>query len=337
MNKKLIGLSILLFLVISGALSAQNTIALDEAIQNGAEAIVNRLNLRVKVAVLNFNSPSARFSNYVLDELMAELVNSGKITVVDRASLDLIRQEMDFQMSGEVSDASAQSIGQMLGAQSIISGSIENMGTHYRIRFRAIEVETAAIQIVSSFNIRNDAQVATLMGNQSPQGTARTPAAAPSSPALAPAPHPKGLNYSTGRKVGAGFLNTLFGIGSFTMGDWLGGSIIGVLELTGAILFVSGYDKRESARYDLDSLGVTEARDAAFDSGHSIMVTGITTYAIGAIAGFVLPFTYDITQAKKQGTYMSFDASSNPIQHISLSPVPTKTGIGMGLLFSASY
>jgi len=43
--------------------------------------------------------------------------------VVDRQQLDLIRAELNFQMSGEVSDESAQSIGQMLGVQSIMSGT----------------------------------------------------------------------------------------------------------------------------------------------------------------------------------------------------------------------
>ena len=173
MKKRLLGLSILLFWMAGGVLYAQD-ITLDEAIKTSAEEIGSKLRSGVKVVVLNFRSPSVRFSDYALDEMMTELVKGGKVTVVDRANLELIQQEMQFQMSGEVSDSSAQAIGQKLGAQSIISGSIEDMGTNYRIRFRTIEVETAAIQVLTSVNVRKNSQTATLMGEKPPRNAGRT-------------------------------------------------------------------------------------------------------------------------------------------------------------------
>jgi hypothetical protein len=36
---------------------------------------------------------------------------SGKVTVIERRSLDLIRKEMQLQLSGDASDDSAQAIG----------------------------------------------------------------------------------------------------------------------------------------------------------------------------------------------------------------------------------
>ena len=56
-----------LFMISSGMLYAQNLVSLDEAIQIGAEEIEARLPQGSKVVVLNFRSPSQRFSNYVLD------------------------------------------------------------------------------------------------------------------------------------------------------------------------------------------------------------------------------------------------------------------------------
>jgi TolB-like protein len=120
--------------------AAQSTVSLDDAIKTSATDIEAKLTKGVKVVVLNFKAPTKRFSDYVLEELTAAIVNSGKLLVVDRQNLALIQQEMDFQMSGEVSDTSAQEIGMKLGAQSIVSGSLEDMGDYYRIRFRTIEV-----------------------------------------------------------------------------------------------------------------------------------------------------------------------------------------------------
>jgi TolB-like protein len=134
--------------VMTGFVCAQTaTVTLDAAIITGARAIESRLEQGDKIVVLNFNAPSERLSDYIIDELTGALVNGGKLTAVDRQNLALIQQEMNFQMSGEVGDDSAQAIGKKLGAQSIVSGSIEDLGNYYRMRFRTIEVVSAAIQV----------------------------------------------------------------------------------------------------------------------------------------------------------------------------------------------
>ncbi|MDR0503155.1 MAG: CsgG/HfaB family protein [Treponema sp.] len=170
---------IILFLMTEGVLLSQEYTTFDQAIKTAVTEIENKLVRGVKVVVLNFKSESTRFSDFVLDEIMTELVSNGKTVVVDRANLSLIQQEMHFQMSGEVNDSSAQAIGQKLGAQSIISGSIEDLGNYYRMRFRTIEVETAAIQVLTSINVRKDRTINTLMtppAGAAPQAAAPAPA-----------------------------------------------------------------------------------------------------------------------------------------------------------------
>jgi TolB-like protein len=315
-------LGVLLFLVAGsitiggGVLYAQNAVSLDEAIITGAQEIEAKLTRGNKVVVLNFKSTSRRLSDYVLDEMMTALVKGGKITVVDRANLELIQKEMDFQMSGEVSDSSAQSIGQKLGAQSIISGSIEDMGSSYRIRFRTIEVVSAAIQVLSSFNVRKDNEIAALMGRGSTSAASGASATE----------YPNGLNFSTGRKVGAGFLNWIFGIGSFTMGDWAGGLIVGGLELTGGILFIAGASATAT-----DSYG-----DAYLEPNVPLMLIGMGAQLAGTIIGHVRPFSYDKALAIKNGTYYSLE-EGNPLYHITFSPVPAQNGMGMGVFYGMSY
>ena len=100
----------------------------------------------------------------MVDELSTCFINSGKLDVLDRKNLALIDEEMTFQASGEVSDVSMQSFGQKLGAESIISGSMEDLGEYYRIRFRTLNVETARVQGLQSANVRkNDPQIGRLM------------------------------------------------------------------------------------------------------------------------------------------------------------------------------
>ncbi|MDR1353910.1 MAG: CsgG/HfaB family protein [Treponema sp.] len=143
---------------------AQEVVTLDNALIDIGQYFTGRLPARSKVVVLNISSNSGRLSEYVIEEFTATLVNTGRLTVVDRHNLDLIRDEMNFQMSGEVSDDSALSIGRKLGAQTIISGSIDDLGDILRLRIRAISVETAQILGIQTANVGVDRILAALTG-----------------------------------------------------------------------------------------------------------------------------------------------------------------------------
>jgi len=119
---------------------------LDNVIREMSDYLNKRIPKKSKVVFLNINSNWPDLSNYILSGLAENGVNDEVFSVVDRMQIDAIRQELKFQWSGEVSDKSAQQIGQMLGAQTVVSGMITTIGSTYRIQIRAIAVQTAAIQ-----------------------------------------------------------------------------------------------------------------------------------------------------------------------------------------------
>jgi len=85
---------------------------------------------------------------------------------VDRQQLNTIRAELKFQMSDEVDDATAQALGRMAGAQIIISGAISQVGTLYRLRIRALSVQSAQIEGQFNRNIPDGPTVAALVKSQ---------------------------------------------------------------------------------------------------------------------------------------------------------------------------
>jgi TolB-like protein len=174
---------------------------LDRAIAEAAVRIDERIAAGSKIALLNFNSPSDQFSSYVLDELTANLLDTGKLTVVNRAEVDLIRSEFEFQFSGDVGDDSMQELGRMLGAQSIVSGSLTRIGDEYRIVIRVLNVQSAAVSVQYRNDIVNDSRVQALLeGGRSAPAVRTTQAAAPitrEQPAPAPAPQQAGLRSGT--------------------------------------------------------------------------------------------------------------------------------------------
>jgi TolB-like protein len=152
------------FFLITPAVWGQNITTLDDAIKNSMTYFQGKIPLNSKVLVLNFSSESTALSDYVIDELTTCIVNGGMFTVVDRSNLDLLQKELKFQLSGEVSDETAVSVGKKLGAQSIVLGSIKPLGDIYRLQVRAIEVQTAKIQGMINFNVMQDPILAALAG-----------------------------------------------------------------------------------------------------------------------------------------------------------------------------
>jgi curli biogenesis system outer membrane secretion channel CsgG len=97
------------------------------------------------IAVLSVAAREQNDASLVISELEYMLVNSKRFKIVDRKSMDEVRVEKDFQMSGEVSDASAVSIGQSLGANIVIIGSITESGATKSLSLKALDVETSEI------------------------------------------------------------------------------------------------------------------------------------------------------------------------------------------------
>ena len=146
-------------------------LSLDQSLKEAAGRIEERIPAGTKIALLNFNSPSDQFSEYVIDELTVNLLDTDSLTIINRKEIDLIRNELNFQMSGEVSDDSMQELGRMLGAQSIVSGSLQNIGGSYRIVIRVLNVQSATVEAQYRTDIANDNRVQALLeGGKSSAG-----------------------------------------------------------------------------------------------------------------------------------------------------------------------
>ena len=118
---------------------------IERAIQRASIDLINELPANSIIAVINIASDDETTSVFVADELEFQLVESKIFRIVDRNRLNTIRMEQQFQMSGEVSDSSAVSIGQMSGASIVITGSITEIGTTQRLTLRALDVRTTEI------------------------------------------------------------------------------------------------------------------------------------------------------------------------------------------------
>lgn len=129
---------------------AQNITGIEIAVFNAANVLAASIPRGTTLAVISVASGDEDLAEFVIEEMTFKFVSYGGFRVVDRRSLDAIRTEVDFQLSGDVDDSSAVSIGRMLGANIVIMGGISGTGNLRTLRARALDVQTAQIVAMAS-------------------------------------------------------------------------------------------------------------------------------------------------------------------------------------------
>ncbi|MDR0909504.1 MAG: hypothetical protein LBM77_07025 [Spirochaetaceae bacterium] len=172
-NKLLPVIALLLLSLLSGCFStpapapaAVTPDELDDAIREASDYLNENIPQGSQVAILNVNSGSTALSEYIIDELIANIVNDKVLTIVDRQQLDAIRAEQNIGLSGEVDDATAAEIGKFIGAQTIVTGAVSQFGDLYRMRIRAMEVQTAQVQGQYNRNIPSGPTITALVNSK---------------------------------------------------------------------------------------------------------------------------------------------------------------------------
>jgi TolB-like protein len=163
--QRIIGLCVIVTLFVgcatttSGGGAITTTYSLQEVIDDSALFLREAFTIQEikRVAVVNFDSASERFSDYLVEELIISLRGRGDIPfqVVSRNEMDtkLRESEIKYSLSGEVSEDSAIRIGESLGAQVLITGELIDMGKTYRFRLKALETETGTLIATYGFNL----------------------------------------------------------------------------------------------------------------------------------------------------------------------------------------
>lgn len=105
------------------------------------------------IAIVEISSDTSEMSEFMFNEMTHDFVKLHKFKVVDRANLDKIKKELDFQLSGEVDMDSIQQLGAKLGASLVIHGKLSSIGKKYRLVAQVLDVTTASIIDTSSIDV----------------------------------------------------------------------------------------------------------------------------------------------------------------------------------------
>ena len=213
MKKLIIFISLLLCAGFAFAADVQT------ALKETAEQFSASLKPKSVVAIIGIHSESPVLSDFMLDELTLRLVQLKKLTIADRANLEAIKKEMSFQLSGEVGDESIQQLGAKIGAETVIQGTLKQLGksARYTLTIRALDVTTAAVTDMYRAAVELNEIEASMLGVK--------------------AVNKKNAPYSVGS---VGFQNLLFGLGSYRTGHPGDGAALTVGHIVGWGCFFAG-------------------------------------------------------------------------------------------------
>ncbi len=161
---------------------------------------------KTTIAVLDFQGRGISQTEVaaLTDRLRNELFRLEVFQVVERGMMETILTEQDFQLTGCTSDECLVEVGQLLGAQMMVGGSISKVGDMYTASARIVNVETSQVIMVADYDLEgkiNDmltigmrALATRLSGEEKPPPPAveeRVPTPAPA-PTLAPGLYARG-------------------------------------------------------------------------------------------------------------------------------------------------
>jgi len=98
------------------------------------------------------------------NRLRSNTVNLGIYDVVERQKMQEILDEQQFQLSGCTSDACAVEVGQLLGVQKMITGSVGAFGKVFTVELRLLDIETGKIERSASYDFQDELEILLMEG-----------------------------------------------------------------------------------------------------------------------------------------------------------------------------
>lgn len=135
------------------SIDSRRTGITDKAVQSAVDTLYTKLPSGSVIIIMKSNSTDIRLLNDVMDELTKSVVQSGKLKVIDRSNQTIIDAEQQFQLSGNVDDNSAVSIGHQLGAKYIVFCWISGQSSRRRLNVKMLDIETSQITDQTDFEI----------------------------------------------------------------------------------------------------------------------------------------------------------------------------------------
>lgn len=109
---------------------------------------------QTQIAVLEFigKNVSTEEASALTDRLRIELFRTGQFKVMEREIMDKILEEQGFQLSESTSNECIVEMGQLMGVERVVAGSVSRVGEIFSIAARLVSVQTGEIIGIATYD-----------------------------------------------------------------------------------------------------------------------------------------------------------------------------------------
>lgn len=111
---------------------------------------------KIAVTAIEYDNVTASEAKILSERLRDELFLTGKFDVLERDRMAPIMNEMELQLSGLTSEQGLSKIGNLLGVEQIVTGSVSRLSGTYHLSIRMIAVSTFRVMKVASEEFRGN-------------------------------------------------------------------------------------------------------------------------------------------------------------------------------------
>jgi TolB-like protein len=152
---------------------------------------------------INDDQSVSKLGRYIAEKLTPSFSRSEQFSVLERAIIDKVIAEQEFQVSSFVDDSSTQAFGRLLGAETIISGSVSELNDVFYINAKVVGVTQGNLLTSVDVEVDKDSRLVALYRAPLPK-----PKKEPSKPRIFRArgigvPSPKHKNPTLARTLAA--------------------------------------------------------------------------------------------------------------------------------------
>jgi len=144
----------------------QNKMTLDNAINDFAIELQDILPNNSRVAVVSFATDRPDLTIYFIDSMVGKISSKKNkdVKVFERKDIEILQKELNFSLTGAVSDETAILIGHFVGANTLVYGSMIRVSNDvYRMTIKAAVTETAEILLSRPYDLRLDSRLRGLL------------------------------------------------------------------------------------------------------------------------------------------------------------------------------
>jgi TolB-like protein len=137
---------------------------IDQLVQQVGKTVPAGRTLRVAVADFpDLQGVTSDLGRYVASLLTTRLAQDARFAVIERQRLGQVLAELKFSMLDLVDPAKAKQLGRMIGVETLVVGSVTDLGNQVELHARLIEIESNLMLTGAVIPVTKDPTVAALL------------------------------------------------------------------------------------------------------------------------------------------------------------------------------